>query len=66
MGMLPIFIGGFITGIWASAIYISYKKETPSEVKVSTLEHYINSLKEDITLLEDENKKLREELKNKK
>lgn len=66
MSMFPAFIIGFFVGIWATAMYHAYKKATPSDVKISTLEHYIESLKDDVTLLEKENEALRAELRESK
>lgn len=62
--MFPAFIVGFFVGVWATAMYHAYKKATPSDVKVSTLEHYIKELKDDIALLETDNSRLRDELEN--
>jgi len=67
MTMLPIFMGGFLVGIWAHALYKSYKEErsldeNSSKTEAQMLTHCIMELKEEIALLEKDNSTLRSKL----
>lgn len=63
MAMLPIFIIGLVVGAGVTAIIMANLKNIPSAVKLTSLEDTINALKDDISLLENENKDLKEKLK---
>ena len=64
MAMLPIFLLGFALGLVVSGAYILYKKSTPSEVQLYTLQQQNERQKEDILALELQNEKLYKQLSN--
>lgn len=63
MPILPIFVCGLILGAMFMNSYVEYKKVTPSNIKLRSLEDTILDLKEDNATLEKINKDLLEELK---
>ena len=63
MAMLPIFILGLILGATATIIVINTSKGMPSSIRLATLEDTIESLNQDLDILENENKELKEKLK---
>ena len=60
MALLPIFIIGCVIGAGATALVMANVKHIPSVTKLSKMENIIVELKEDISILENENKELRE------
>lgn len=64
--MFPIFILGMVIGSIITICYIEYKKDTPSQIKIESLEDTIEDLKEDIQVLESANAELRSKLEAKK
>lgn len=64
MQFIPIFVLGAILGSVMTTLYIKQKRNTPSRIKIESLEYTIASLKEDIQTLETSNAELRVKLKN--
>lgn len=53
MAMLPIFTIGLLLGWLCCSVFVAYKKETPSEMKLRTQEAEIIRQKSDNEMLHD-------------
>ena len=58
MSMFPIFLIGLLSGIVLASLFWAYKKSSPSSVSFDLQNQTIDSLKEDISQLENQNKNL--------
>lgn len=67
MAMFPIFLIGLLAGLTLGIaftdLYFHYKQETPSQTQFYIQEKEIETLKGDIKLLENTNKRLEAKLK---
>lgn len=53
MTMLPIFMAGLLLGWLCCSVFVAYKKETPSEMKLKTQQAEIIRQKSDNEMLHD-------------
>lgn len=63
MAMFPIFVIGLLAGVMLATVYITFKKETDSQVKTHLQQAEIIRLNADIEILKTTNEELEDELK---
>lgn len=62
MAMFPVFIIGFLAGVWISIIYFCWIKSIPSNTKFKLQEDMLKETQDDLRTLEIENETLRRRL----